>query len=90
MIALPGEALACTVGALRLQALRSLAQQSMGSHFDLREFNSELVRGGAMPLDLLATHMKSWMKQSVADAIAAEAAAAAASAADVAPASKVD
>jgi len=90
MIALPGEALACTVGALRLQALRSLAQQSMGSHFDLREFNSELVRGGAMPLDLLATHMQSWMKQSVADAIAAEAAARAASTADVAPASKVD
>jgi uncharacterized protein (DUF885 family) len=73
MIALPGQALACTPGFLKIEALRTLAQQTLGSRFDLRAFHAELLRAGAMPLDLLEPRMKAWMKQTLAAALAADA-----------------
>ena len=59
----PAEALAC-VGAVNFRALRSLAQQRLGARFDLREFHSEILQGGAMPLDILEAKMKAWMDAS--------------------------
>ena len=59
----PAEALAC-VGALKFRALRAQAQQRLGLRFDLREFHSEILQGGAMPLDILEAKMKGWMDAS--------------------------
>jgi len=59
----PADALAC-VGAMSFRTLRARAQQRLGSRFDLREFHSEILRGGAMPLDILEARMKSWMDAS--------------------------
>jgi uncharacterized protein (DUF885 family) len=59
----PAEALAC-VGAVKFRALRALAQQRLGARFDLREFHSEILRGGAMPLDILEAKMRAWMDAS--------------------------
>jgi uncharacterized protein (DUF885 family) len=59
----PAEALAC-VGAMRFRALRALAQQRLSTRFDIREFHSEILQGGAMPLDILEAKMKSWMDAS--------------------------
>ena len=59
----PAEALAC-VGAMKFRALRAQAQQRLGGRFDLREFHSELLQGGAMPLDILEAKMKGWMDAS--------------------------
>jgi len=59
----PAEALACA-GAMRFRALRALAQQRLSTRFDLREFHSEILQGGAMPLDILEAKMKSWMDAS--------------------------
>jgi uncharacterized protein (DUF885 family) len=56
----PAEALAC-VGAVKFRALRALAQQRLSARFDLREFHSEILRGGAMPLDILEAKMNAWM-----------------------------
>jgi uncharacterized protein (DUF885 family) len=56
----PAEALAC-VGAMKFHALRAQAQQRLGGRFDLREFHSEILQGGAMPLDILEAKMKGWM-----------------------------
>jgi uncharacterized protein (DUF885 family) len=69
-IALPAEALACTVGFLKIQALRTLAQQTLGSSFELRAFHTEVIKDGAMPLDVLEGKIKSWL-QSGATATAA-------------------
>jgi uncharacterized protein (DUF885 family) len=66
VVALPAEALACTVGFLKFQSLRSLAQQTLGSRFDLHAFNTELVSGGAMPLDLLEARVRTWLVEAAA------------------------
>lgn len=60
-VALPGDALACEMGELKFQALRSRAQQVLGSRFDVREFHSEILKDGAMPLDILEAKMKLWL-----------------------------
>ena len=59
-VAEPGDALAC-VGETRIRALRTRAQQSLGARFELRDFHAEILKDGAMPLDILETKMKAWM-----------------------------
>ncbi len=61
-IALPGEALACAMGARAIRGLRERAEQSRGSSFDLRAFHSELLNDGAMPLDMLDDKLNRWLK----------------------------
>ena len=56
----PADALACMMGGLKFRALRTRAQQSLGGRFDVREFHHEILRDGAMPLDILETKMKTW------------------------------
>ena len=62
MIALPGDALACKMGELKIQALRSRAQQVLGARFDIREFHARILEDGAMPLDILEAKMRLWME----------------------------
>jgi uncharacterized protein (DUF885 family) len=62
MIALPGRGVACTVGFLKIQGLRIRAQQLQGAGFDVRAFHAEIVKDGAMPLDVLETKMNSWLE----------------------------
>lgn len=59
----PAAALAC-VGAMKFRALRALAEQRLGARFDVREFHSQILQDGAMPLDILETKMKGWMDAS--------------------------
>jgi uncharacterized protein (DUF885 family) len=59
----PAAALAC-VGAMKFRALRAQAQQRFGGRFELRDFHSEILQGGAMPLDILEAKMKGWMEAS--------------------------
>jgi uncharacterized protein (DUF885 family) len=63
MIALPGRAVACTVGYLKILGLRTRAQQLQGAGFDVRAFHAEIVKDGAMPLDVLETKMSSWLER---------------------------
>jgi uncharacterized protein (DUF885 family) len=56
----PGDALACMMGGLKFRALRARAQQSLGARFDVREFHAEILRDGAMPMDMLEAKMKTW------------------------------
>jgi uncharacterized protein (DUF885 family) len=64
IIALPGEALACAMGARTIKGLRERAEQSLGASFDLRAFHSELLNDGAMPLDMLDDKLNRWLKSS--------------------------
>jgi uncharacterized protein (DUF885 family) len=61
-VALPGDALACKVGELKFQALRKRAQEALGARFDIREFHAEILKDGAMPLDILEAKMQLWME----------------------------
>jgi uncharacterized protein (DUF885 family) len=58
----PADALACLMGELKMQALRAQALQALGTRFDIREFHSELIKDGAMPLDILEAKMKAWLE----------------------------
>jgi uncharacterized protein (DUF885 family) len=61
-VAFPGDSLACKIGERKIQALRARAQQLLGARFDSRDFHSELLKDGAMPLDLLQAKMQLWME----------------------------
>lgn len=61
-MALPGDALACKMGELKIQSLLAQARQLLGPRFDIREFHSQLLKDGAMPLDILEPKMKLWME----------------------------
>ena len=57
----PGQALAYKLGQLRIQALRRKAEATLGGAFDVRAFHDELLRDGAMPLDVLQAKMDRWL-----------------------------
>src|SRR6266850_1305126 len=61
-VALPGDALACKMGELKFQALLTHARQALGARFDIREFHAEILKDGAMPMDILEAKMKLWME----------------------------
>jgi uncharacterized protein (DUF885 family) len=60
-IADPGLALAYKLGELKIKQLRASAQQELGPAFDLRAFHDEVLRHGAVPLDLLEQNVKAWV-----------------------------
>ena len=72
-LALPGEALSCMTGLAKLQSVRARAQQLLGARFDAQTFHAELLRNGALSLDLLDAEMKLWT-EAAAKAAAAPAA----------------
>ena len=60
-IAWPGQALSYKVGQLRISALRARAQQALGAKFNVKEFHSQLLRDGALPLDVLEAKIDRWI-----------------------------
>jgi uncharacterized protein (DUF885 family) len=60
-IALPGEALACGMGARKIQGLRARAAQTLGPAFDIRAFHLQILDGGSMPLDILESKVNLWL-----------------------------
>ncbi len=57
----PGQALAYKIGQLKIRELRASAEHELGDHFDVRAFHDELLRNGALPLNVLESIMKEWV-----------------------------
>ncbi len=50
----PGQACGYKVGHSEINRLRTKAQKALGARFDLRQFNDTVVRGGGVPMVVLA------------------------------------
>jgi len=57
----PGQALGYKLGQLHISALRAKAQKDLGSAFDVRKFHSQVLRDGALPMDVLTAKIERWI-----------------------------
>ncbi|MCA0978284.1 DUF885 domain-containing protein [Qipengyuania flava] len=60
-IAIPSQALAYKVGALKIQELRERAEQKLGDRFDIRDFHAQVLDTGALPLPVLEAKIDRWI-----------------------------
>jgi uncharacterized protein (DUF885 family) len=59
-IADPGQALGYKIGQLRIRELRTQSEQALGAKFDIKQFHSQVLRDGALPMDVLAAKIARW------------------------------
>ena len=57
----PGQALAYKMGELKIKELRAKSEKTLGEKFDIRLFHDEVLRHGAVPLDILEAQVKVWL-----------------------------
>lgn len=62
-IAWPAQALAYKLGQLKILELRERAKKALGSQFDIRRFNDEILNGGVLPLELLEARINDWIRE---------------------------
>ena len=55
---MPGQALAYALGMDRLVLMRNNMKDQLGDQFDIRDFHDAVLREGAMPLNILETHVE--------------------------------
>ena len=64
-ISWPGQALAYKIGQLKIRELRALAEQRLGSKFDVREFHDVVLRDGPLPLDMLDQQVQDYLQSAL-------------------------
>jgi uncharacterized protein (DUF885 family) len=60
-IAIPSQATAYKVGSLTIQRLRAKAESELGDRFDIREFHTQVLDTGALPLPVLEAKIDDWI-----------------------------
>jgi uncharacterized protein (DUF885 family) len=57
----PGQALGYKIGQLRISAMRAKAEGELGARFDVREFHDQVLKDGALPLEVLEAKLDRWI-----------------------------
>ncbi len=60
-MAIPGQALAYKTGQMKITELRARAEKALGDRFDIRAFHDEILKDGAVPLDILDAKVDRWI-----------------------------
>ena len=60
-IAWPAQACSYKLGQLKILELRERAKKELGSKFDIRTFDDEILSGGSLPLDMLDMRTTQWI-----------------------------
>ena len=60
-MATPGQALSYKMGQIKISELRSKAELELGENFDVREFHSQILNSGSLPLILLEGKIENWI-----------------------------
>jgi uncharacterized protein (DUF885 family) len=61
-MAIPGQALAYKIGQLKIRELRTNAEQRLGDKFDVRDFHTQVLMDGPMPLSMLEDKIDDWVE----------------------------
>lgn len=61
-MAIPGQALAYKVGQLKIRAIRDKAEAALGDKFNVKDFHTEVLKDGAMPLSILEAKIDRWIE----------------------------
>ena len=59
----PGQALAYKIGQLKILELRAKAESEFGEDFDIKDFHHEVLKRGALPLDILEEYINQWIEK---------------------------
>jgi uncharacterized protein (DUF885 family) len=60
-MATPGQALSYKLGQLKIRELRTKAEKALGTNFNIREFHSQILNSGSLPLVLLEEKLNRWI-----------------------------
>lgn len=60
-IAWPGQAVSYKVGQREISRLRTEAEQKLGDKFDIREFHTQVLVDGALPMPVLKSKIREWI-----------------------------
>lgn len=60
-MATPGAALCYKVGQLKIRELRTRAEAALGEKFNIREFHSQVLNSGSLPILLLEKKINAWI-----------------------------
>jgi uncharacterized protein (DUF885 family) len=65
-IAIPSQALAYKIGALKIQELRKRAEAKLGKRFDIKAFHEQVLDTGGLPLTILEQKIDRWIASQMA------------------------
>ena len=60
-ISMPGQALSYKIGELKIMEMRRKAENALGKKFDVRAFHDQVLKDGAMPLQIFESKINSWI-----------------------------